>query len=167
MPAEQRPQHLAEKLRPTCHVLYFPVLSEPLLLPDRATRTGTLHILWNHRWEYDKRPDLFFEAVLELAEADIPFSISVVGESFDRCPEVFEEAKGKLGDRVRHWGFMESRDRYFELLCEADVVVSTTDHEFLGLSIIEAAARYGLDLDAFLCVFVSAHNQLTRVVVKI
>lgn len=41
---------------------------------------GPLHILWNHRWEHDKQPDVFFAILFELQDNDVPFLVSV-GES--------------------------------------------------------------------------------------
>ncbi len=53
---------------------------------------------------------------------------------------MFEEAKKRFASRVIHWGFVESRAEYEKVLLEADIVVSTADHEFFGISIVEAVA---------------------------
>lgn len=97
-------------------------------------------VLWNQRWEYDKRPDRFFRLLYRLAEAGIDFRLAVAGENFRRQPEEFEEARGRLADRVVQWGFVESASAYRSLLCQADLVISTADHEFFGISILEAIA---------------------------
>ena len=44
-----------------------------------------------------------------------------------------------LGDRLVWSGFAE-RDRYVALLNDSDIVVSTADHEFFGISVVEAVA---------------------------
>ena len=47
---------------------------------------------------------------------------------------VFEASREMLGGHVRNWGFVESRAEYIKLLQSADVVVSTSDHEFFGVA---------------------------------
>ena len=62
----------------------------------------------------------------------------IVGQSFKRKPTIFSKAHEKLSHKIIHYGFVESRDEYARLLKMADVVVSTAEHEFYGISIIEA-----------------------------
>jgi len=97
-------------------------------------------ILWNQRWEYDKRPDRFFRLLYRLAENGIDFRLAVAGENFRREPEEFEEARQRLASHIVHWGYVESVQAYRELLCQTDLVISTADHEFFGISILEAVA---------------------------
>ncbi len=97
-------------------------------------------ILWNHRWEHDKRPEVFFEALFRLAAEGLDFKLIVLGEQFDRAPEIFAEAKERLAEQTIHFGFAESRADYEALLAQSDIVVSTTAQEFYGLSILEAVA---------------------------
>lgn len=110
---------------------------------DEAAVLGKLEegpplILWNQRWEYDKRPDRFFRLLYRLAEEGIDFRLAVAGENFRRQPEEFEEARSRLAARIVQWGYVESGRAYRELLCQADLVISTADHEFFGISILEA-----------------------------
>ena len=51
---------------------------------------------------------------------------------------LFAQAKQALSGRILHWGFADSRDAYLRLLDLSDVVVSTADHEFFGISVLEA-----------------------------
>jgi hypothetical protein len=39
---------------------------------------------------------------------------------------------------VVHWGYALTRERYLKLLRESDVIVSTSNHEFFGVAVIEA-----------------------------
>lgn len=100
---------------------------------------GPLHILWSARWEHDKNPELFFSAVGELDKKGVDFRLSVIGQSFRDVPEVFARSKEAFASRIVRWGFQETREDYFAALAKADVVVSTADHEFFGLSVLEAA----------------------------
>lgn len=96
------------------------------------------HILWNHRWEFDKRPERFFAALERLAARDVPFVADVLGESFVRRPPIFETVRQALGARLGHFGFLASRAEYIAVLQEADIVVSTANQEFFGISMAEA-----------------------------
>ena len=100
--------------------------------------TQPLRILWNQRWEYDKNPAEFFQALYCLAEKDVPFEVVVAGENFRQQPAEFADARRKLGDRIVHFGYAETVEDYCQLLWGCDVVVSTAHHEFFGISILEA-----------------------------
>jgi glycosyltransferase involved in cell wall biosynthesis len=102
---------------------------------------GPLHILWVARWEFDKCPERFFAALDLLAQQGTDFRISVLGGEAGRSPlPVFKQARQHFADRILHWGYQESRAAYEQVLSEVDVVVSTADHEFFGIGILEAAA---------------------------
>jgi glycosyltransferase involved in cell wall biosynthesis len=62
----------------------------------------------------------------------------VIGETFQDMPEVFEQAKVLFAGLIDRWGYQADRSEYESALSEADVVVSTADHEFFGISVIEA-----------------------------
>jgi glycosyltransferase involved in cell wall biosynthesis len=95
-------------------------------------------ILWNHRWEYDKNPGDFFEALFELAGEDLDFEIAVLGEKFSSSPPIFEEAEKRLGDRVVQFGYMEDFAEYARWLWKADILPVTSNHDFFGASTVQA-----------------------------
>ena len=97
-------------------------------------------ILWNHRWEFDKQPEVFFETLYGLDDEGMDFRLIVAGETFRTWPPVFDEAMERLSGKIIHFGYAESRQRYYELLGQSDIVISTAIHEFFGLSVMEATA---------------------------
>ena len=62
-------------------------------------------ILWNHRWEHDKAPEVFFRVLERLAAAGARFRVAVAGEGFRRVPPAFE--KGRAAYRwIQHLPFV-------------------------------------------------------------
>jgi glycosyltransferase involved in cell wall biosynthesis len=97
-----------------------------------------MKILWAARWEHDKDPETFFNAMEILQANGVEFRISVIGEQFREVPEIFAAARDAFADRIDRWGYQPSRLEYEAALTEADVVVSTAVHEFFGISMVEA-----------------------------
>lgn len=95
-------------------------------------------VLWNHRWEHDKNPEFFFRTLFDLAEQGVAFRLMVLGQSFRSQPSVFKEARERLAPRITHFGHAPTKEEYWQLLRQADVVVSTARHEFYGMAVLEA-----------------------------
>ena len=140
---DHQPMHAIELIRAKSSI-HSPGVDE--FPPRGARQPGPLRILWAARWEHDKNPDLFFEALERLELDGVDFRISVLGERFRDAPPVFERARARFAARIDRWGYQESRGEYEAALREADVIVSTADHEFFGLSVVEAVAAGALPL---------------------
>lgn len=106
--------------------------------PAERQTGGPPVLVWNHRWEHDKNPELFFNTLYALAEQGVPFGLIVLGESFRSQPPVFAQARERLAERIIHFGYAEDRQEYCRVLCQGDVVVSTANHEFYGMAVLEA-----------------------------
>lgn len=96
-------------------------------------------ILWNQRWEYDKNPSAFFQALYTIADEGLPFRLALCGENFRRRPGEFDTAQEKLSQHIIHSGYAKP-DHYQHLLWSANITLSTAHHEFFGISILEAIA---------------------------
>lgn len=96
-------------------------------------------ILWNHRWEYDKNPDDFFRIIFTLADRGTAFRLVLLGENFSRIPDVFEEARDRLGSRIIHYGYADRFPDYAAWLKAAHLLPVTSIHDFFGASVAEAA----------------------------
>lgn len=95
-------------------------------------------LLWPHRWEYDKNPQAFFDALIELVDRDVDFRLIILGEQFRTAPAVFADAGRKLAHRVLHEGFVESREEYADLVTKSDFVISSAIQENFGIAVVEA-----------------------------
>jgi glycosyltransferase involved in cell wall biosynthesis len=95
-------------------------------------------IIWNQRWEFDKAPRLFFDALEELERRGLDFRLAVCGQHFVSEPPEFASARaGPLKERIIHWGYAP-RGQYARLLWRSSMTASTALHEFFGISILEA-----------------------------
>lgn len=108
--------------------------------PHRTQKTPNTPplILWNHRWEHDKNPRPFLNALVRLAEEGVAFQVALTGENLRQDPQEFEAARARLGNRVVQYGYVKDFPQYAALLWQADVQVSTAQHDFFGVSTCEA-----------------------------
>ena len=95
-------------------------------------------VLWNQRWEYDKNPAAFFRLMNRLDDSGHKFRLILAGEHFEDLPPEFEKAFERYAARILHYGYAEDFKEYSTLLHRADIVISTSLHEFFGISMLEA-----------------------------
>jgi glycosyltransferase involved in cell wall biosynthesis len=118
--------------------IHYPPVDVPR---DVAVNQNDIPILcWAARWEFDKDPATFFEAIRLLREQGAIFRLSVIGESFRDSPKVFAEAESEFADIIQRWGYQPSRQAYLDTLTESDIFVSTAIHEFFGITAVESIA---------------------------
>lgn len=103
----------------------------------QAERDGPL-VLWNHRWEYDKRPKEFCRALLRLADRGLPFRVAFLGERFREEPPYLAEARRRLGRRVVQFGRVESQAEYAAWLWKGHILPVASIQDFFGGSVVEA-----------------------------
>ena len=96
-------------------------------------------MLWNHRWDHDKAPEVFFRALRRLDHDGVAFRLALAGANVRSDPREFVEAEERFVDRLVHVGHLD-RERYLELLVRSSVVASTAVHEFFGIAMVEAMA---------------------------
>ncbi|CAH1366761.1 unnamed protein product [Tenebrio molitor] len=131
-----RPKNLESKIEKKSQVIYFPVAFPRISLCEVSNTT--LHIVWPHRWEFDKGPDDFFSVLFKLKENKFPFKVSILGEFFTDNPLIFSKAKDILKDEIINFGYVDNKADYYDILASAHVVVSTAKHEFFGVAVLEA-----------------------------
>ncbi|MCH8475967.1 MAG: DUF3524 domain-containing protein [Opitutales bacterium] len=103
---------------------------------DLVTKEPHL-IVWNHRWEWDKQPEIFLQALVLLAQEGMPFQLAMLGSGGGR-KNALERYRNQLADRIVHWGEADPVS-YRKYLARASVGVSTAAHDFQGLGILELA----------------------------
>tara|TARA_Y100000590_G_scaffold463113_1_gene629004 strand:- start:55 stop:1149 length:1095 start_codon:yes stop_codon:yes gene_type:complete len=95
-------------------------------------------ILWNHRWEYDKNPELFFKTLEKIKRNGSKFKLVILGENFSASPSIFLKAKNIFESEIIHWGYCDSFTDYTQWLLKADILPVTSNQEFFGVSVVEA-----------------------------
>lgn len=134
---DQRLKWSVDQIAEKSSVLHLGIELEENSL-NGSYRNTVPYIIWNHRWEYDKNPDLFFNTLISLSEEGVSFKLIVTGESYGEAPPIFAVAKEKLAQHIVHWGFASSRKIYLELLKQADIIPVSNEQDFFGISVIEA-----------------------------
>ncbi|MBT8228785.1 MAG: DUF3524 domain-containing protein [Bacteroidia bacterium] len=95
-------------------------------------------LLWNHRWEYDKRPDLFLNMCRNLADKGIKFKIRFLGQNHENTPKHITEFYERFPSLFDYFGYAESYEKYIQLIKGSHILPVSSEHDFLGISVIEA-----------------------------
>ena len=104
----------------------------------QETFKAPVHIGWVARWEFDKNPDAFFDALDAVLEDGAEFLLALLGENFQTVPKAFIRARGRYGRRILQYGYVESRAEYIKWLQRGSIVISTAAQENFGISVVEA-----------------------------
>jgi len=96
-------------------------------------------ILWNHRWEYDKAPQVFADALHKLNQKGMAFQLALLGERPTTKPAALLQIEKEFDDRIIINEKISKQD-YRKYLSLSSIVVSTAIHEFQGLSMLEAVS---------------------------
>jgi hypothetical protein len=137
---DKLPASIVAELDARAQVLPVPV--KPAAVSALELDPERLHVVWNHRWEYDKGIAGLLEIVKSPAAQALPFTLHVVGRQFRERPAGFDRLESCLREMgaLGYWGYIEDRAEYMALLAGCDVVLSTALHDFQGLAVLEACA---------------------------
>ncbi len=120
---------------PGCRFGAAPLAPDPL-------PAGPPIVIWNHRWEFDKDPQTFFDALEQAARRGADFRLAVLGEHYQAQPDAFAAAAARFGDRIVRFGYAADRADYVGWLRRGTVAVSTALQENFGIAMVEAM-RHG------------------------
>jgi glycosyltransferase involved in cell wall biosynthesis len=137
---DQVPEGVSDSLRNKSEVL--PVAVESI---DAAAEKDPALILWNHRWEYDKAPQVFADALSMLQQTGMDFRLALLGARPRVAPEALEQIEQTCADNIIVSNKLD-REQYRRIVSQASIVVSTAIHEFQGLSIQEAVSAGAVPL---------------------
>jgi glycosyltransferase involved in cell wall biosynthesis len=99
-----------------------------------------LRVAFNHRWEHDKDPRAFLEACLAARARGARLELVLLGERFGALPAGTPELLERLRPAILHSGYLPVREDYRSALAGCDLALSTAQHEFVGISTVEALA---------------------------
>jgi glycosyltransferase involved in cell wall biosynthesis len=134
---EPMPDGVVERLSAKSGVLPVPI--DPIPTSPAGTARDPRLIVWNHRWDYDKAPERFAAAMLDLAERGVAFRLALLGARPRKTPAPLTQLREALADRIIADGRLP-RAEYRALLARSGIAVSTARHEFQGLGMLEAAS---------------------------
>ncbi|TXR53180.1 tRNA-queuosine alpha-mannosyltransferase domain-containing protein [Reinekea thalattae] len=164
------PKGITEKLADKSSVLAVPIVEPRALKPDahavtsqtsslpatdcktisskaleKATKASTqdngITVLWNHRWEWDKNPALLLEIIKQVNEQALPIRFVLTGQQFRTVPTELQQIEQQFAHLIKQAGFIEQDEDYRATLQQCDVVLSTADHEFQGIAVMEAVSE--------------------------
>ncbi len=136
---DRREIDLVEGIRSKSQVLYLGMGLQALdQFQFSQTPSPEPIILWNHRWEYDKQPEAFFECLFELAAEQLNFKLVVLGNAYRKRPAIFAAAQERLANHILHFGYAPDRASYAQWLWKADLLPVTGIQDFFGGSVVEA-----------------------------
>lgn len=143
MMPEYRPKWVVDDIRAKVDILYPGCRFGVEISPDENfERSLPSLIIWNHRWEFDKNPDAFFNALDAVRTAGMDFRLALLGETSQAVPKAFIKAREQYGRQIIHYGYVKSRERYLHWLRRGAIVVSTALQENFGIAVVEAI-RFG------------------------
>jgi glycosyltransferase involved in cell wall biosynthesis len=117
----------------------WPPVEPPPEVTTGAERVlhNPIRVVWPHRWEHDKGPEDLF-ALAERFTEPLNLRWTVLGERYRRVPPEIEAFGERFADRIDHIGFEPDRAAYWRHLRRCDWVLSTAQHEFFGIAVVEA-----------------------------
>lgn len=145
---DQLPDGISGRLRAKSQVLPVPIQpiscsSQSMETTKRCKNDGL--ILWNHRWEYDKQPEVFAEALNQLAERGVAFKLALLGARPQKEHPALQLIRKHHAQRIAIDDYPDQAI-YQHWLEQADIVVSTAAHEFQGLAMLEACSAGAIPL---------------------
>ena len=132
------PADLVQSLTTKSSVLPVPISDDCQPLTHKVP-SKNIEVVWNHRWEHDKGPETLL-ALMRLCINKTHIKFHIIGQQFRNQPAAMQEIMNQHQSQCLTLGFVDSRTQYIKTLQQANVVLSTAQHEFQGIAMLEAVA---------------------------
>ncbi len=133
------PKDLALLFKEKSKLLPVPIKDDVFSQNRNPINKGHIEVVWNHRWEHDKGPDVLLE-LLHLCHNQPNIKFHILGQQFKQIPPEMQCIIDQHKDQCLTVGYIKERSAYLEILHQADVVLSTAHHDFQGIAMLEAVA---------------------------
>lgn len=135
------PADLPQRLKAKTQLLPVPIKDDakPSQQQTNNRKSPCLEVIWNHRWEHDKGPETLLE-LLRLCQGHEQIKFHILGQQFKQTPPAMQSIIDAHSDQCLSLGYVEDRAAYLAILQRADVVLSTAQHDFQGIAMLEAVA---------------------------
>lgn len=133
-------RHWCERIRERSEIAWPPVEPVPeavLRNPAKRDYADGVTVAWPHRSQHDKGPDGLLEIMDRMADR-CDLRLILLGARPGPEPDTLQALRARHGARIVHDGWVEDRAAYLAHLSRADWVLSTADHEFFGIAVVEA-----------------------------
>ncbi len=137
---DEIPDNLTQTLNNKSSILPVPISH----IKSAANKNPKL-ILWNHRWEYDKAPQVFVDALIKLKSLNVDFQLALLGDRPGKKTAELLHLEDKFSEQIIISEKVSKAD-YINYLSLSSIVVSTAIHEFQGLAMLEAVSAGALPL---------------------
>ena len=129
--------NIENQIRQKSTIAWIPVELPPENIQYNSINDNFTRVVWPHRWEHDKGP----EGLLEIARKytkQYKIKWILLGEQFHKTPHALQTFLNEFKDNIEHAGFVKSKYEYWQWLLKSDWVLSTAEHEFFGIAVVEA-----------------------------
>ena len=115
------------------------------ILTDRIVADNDMHILkseypvllWNHRWDFDKKPEQFYLLLKHLSRKSLKFNVIMTNTS-QVSNDTLDKIRREFPEHILFDGYVESYEQYLTLLNSSDILPVSRGHDFFGISVLEA-----------------------------
>lgn len=137
---EEAPEGVVQTLLAKSVEIPLPIAEDAFEGGQPASEQGSLRILWNHRWGFEKGPERLLAFARALDQSDLDAKLVLTGLRGRQIPMSMTELEEQFSHLIAVNQHEPDREMYRARMASADVVLSTSRHDFQGIEVMEAAA---------------------------
>ncbi|NNE15523.1 MAG: DUF3524 domain-containing protein [Saprospiraceae bacterium] len=93
-------------------------------------------LLWNHRWKADKNPQGFLKLLRNLKAEKVDFKLKLTNVESES--KIYQTINKEFNNEIVFNGKLDSYSEYIKEISDCDLIPMTSNHDFFGLSLMEA-----------------------------